>query len=103
MWEVPEAGLRLFLGPAHPQDASGSPPRRPPEFQMASPAVAEAIVAMGVLPRPPQKEWQGSCHQFPGLKRPFGLPVFTMLQQTGDLPLPQVPQEGLGREEKEGE
>ena len=34
---------------------------------------------------------------------PFCLSAITMLQRVGDLPLPQVPQEGLGREEKEGE
>ena len=56
----------------------------------------------GVLPRPPQKGWQGCRCQFPGLECPFCLSAITTPQRMGDLPLPQVPQEGLGQKVKEG-
>ena len=67
--------------------------RRPLGLWTANPRVVEAAVATGVLPKPPQEGQQGDCHQLPGLKCPLGLSDFTIPQQTGDLPPPQV-QEG---------
>ena len=52
MWEVPEASLHLFLGPAHPQEGV---PQACLQEGCRSPAVAEVIAATEVLPRPSPK------------------------------------------------
>ena len=49
-----------------------------------------------------KKGWQGSCHQLPGLECPFSLSAFTTPQWTGDIPPPQVPQEGFRQEVEKG-
>ena len=79
--------------------ASGSPPRSLPEPQTASLTVVGAIVAVGAPPRPPPKRTARLPQPIPRA----WVSAITMLQQTGDLLPPQVPQEGLGWEEKEGE
>ena len=104
MWEVPEAGLHLFLGPAHPQEGV---PRACLQEGCQSPGQQakqwwRRQWPWGFFQGHPQKGWQGSCHQLPGLKCLFSLSAFTMLQQMGDLPPSQVPQEGPGQEAKEG-
>ena len=105
MWEVPEAGLHLFFGPAHPQ--KGVPWARLQEGCQSPRWQAKQWrrrqQSWGFFQGHPQKGWQGGHRQPPGLEHPFGLSAFTMLQQTGDLPPSQVPQKGLGQEAKEGE
>ena len=51
----------------------------------------------------PQKGWQSSHHQLPGLGCHPGFPAFTMPQWMGDLASSQVPQEGFGQQAEEDE
>ena len=95
MWTMPETGIHLFFGTAHPQKGvpqfllqEGS---RSPGWQTKQWRRRQWL--WGFFQDHPQKGWQGSHHQLPGLEHPFGLSAFTMPQWMGDLSPPQVPQE----------
>ena len=101
---MPETGIHLFFGTAHPlkgvpqvhlQEGHLSPGWQTKQWQRQQ-------QLQGFFQGHPQKGWQGGCHQLPGLKCPFGLSAFTTLQRTGDIPPPQVPQEGFWQEAEKG-
>ena len=110
MWTMPEAGIHLFFSTAHPekgvpqvclQEGHQSPGWQTKQWQRRQ-------QLQGFFQGNPQKGWQGHGHQLPGLECPFGISAFTMPQRTGDIPPPQVPQEGFwqkagkGRQHKPG-
>ena len=73
MREVSEAGLPYLPRPCTTtrRCASGSPPRSPLESQTASPAVVEAIAAMGVPPSlPPKKDGKAATANSQGSSTP---------------------------------
>ena len=94
---MPETGIHLFFGTAHPQkgvprvhlqEGRWSPGQQTKQWQRQQ-------QPWGFFQGHPQKGWQGSHRQLPGLECPFGLSAFTTPQWMGDIPPPQVPQEGF--------
>ena len=92
---MPETGIHLFFGTAHPQKGvpwvsfqeglRGSGWQTQEWWRQQWP--------QGFFPGHLQEGWQGDHCQLPGLKCSLSLSDFTMLQQTGDFSPPQV-QEG---------
>ena len=95
LWMMPETGIHLLFGTAHPQ--KGVPRVSLQEGQWGSRWQTQEWwrqqQPQGFFQSHPQEGWQGGHHQLPGLKHPLGLSDFTTLQWMGDLSPPQV-QEG---------
>ena len=85
MWTMPETGIRLFFGAAHPQ--KGVPQVLLQEgcwsLRWQTNQWQRQQQPWGFFQGDPQKGQQGSHCQLPGLQHPFCISAFTMLQQTG--------------------
>ena len=101
---MPETGIHLFFGAAHPQkdvpwvclqEGCWSPRWQTRQWRRQQ-------QLQGFFQGDPQKGQQGSCCQLPGLKCPFGISAFTTPQQMGDIPPPQISQEGFQQEAEKG-
>ena len=89
---MPETGVHLFFGAAHPQ--KGVPQVSLQEGLWGSGWQTQEWQRQqqprGFFQSHPQEGWQGDCHQLPGLECPLSLSDFTTPQWTGDLSPPQV-------------